>query len=143
MVTGYGISCKKGGRLMRLFIEPSETLLFRTGRPFTAGENNFADSLFPPTPETLQGALRAMLAIKWGMAQPGRPKTLNKLFQPRSELVELIGSRATYGHFRITGFTLGWRDPKTGMIDRLFPAPSHFIQVTFEGEQHKTIVQLR
>jgi CRISPR-associated protein Cmr3 len=53
---------------MRIFIEPVEPLLFRTGRPFVAGEYNFAASLFPPTPETLQGALRAAIAVQWGHA---------------------------------------------------------------------------
>ncbi len=47
---------------MRIFIEPTEPLLFRRGHAFDAGESNFADSMFPPTPETLQGAIRAMIA---------------------------------------------------------------------------------
>ncbi len=50
---------------MRLFLEPTEPLLFRTGRPFDAGENSYAETLFPPTPETLQGAIRAAIASYW------------------------------------------------------------------------------
>lgn len=103
---------------MRLFIEPTEPLLFRTGRPFNAGENNFAETLFPPTPETLQGAVRAAIATHWD-----RAKTLGEVFQDK-ELVELIGDRKTYGRFRITGMALGrYKEDKT--VERLFPAPSH------------------
>ena len=47
---------------MRIFLEPTEPLLFRTGRSFDAGESGFAETLFPPTPETLQGAIRAAIA---------------------------------------------------------------------------------
>ncbi|MBV9614034.1 MAG: hypothetical protein JO031_01100, partial [Ktedonobacteraceae bacterium] len=50
---------------MRIFIQPCEVLLFRTGHPFNAGENHYADTLFPPTPETLQGAIRATIATCW------------------------------------------------------------------------------
>ena len=128
---------------MRIFIEPTEPLLFRTGRPFNAGESNFADSIFPPTPETMQGAMRAMIAVHWSKGDSNRPRTLDELFQPQSDLVKLIGSRATYGRFRITGLTLARRNLDTRNIERLFPAPAHLIWVTFEGEQNKTIVRLR
>lgn len=103
---------------MRLFIEPTEPLLFRTGRPFNAGENTFADTLFPPTPETLQGAIRAAIAAHWD-----RTKTIVEVFQDR-ELVELIGDRSGYGRFRIKGMALG-RHKEDGAIERLFPAPLH------------------
>jgi Domain of unknown function (DUF1887)/CRISPR-associated protein (Cas_Cmr3) len=118
---------------MHIFIEPTEPLLFRTGRPFNAGENNFADSIFPPTPETIQGALRTMVAIHWSRVNSDKPRTLDELFQPQSALVQLIGSRATYGCFRITSLSLGRRNLDTENIERLFPAPLHLIQVTFKG----------
>src|SRR5438045_439322 len=98
---------------MHIFIEPTEPLLFRTGRPFNAGEHNFADSIFPPTPETLQGALRATIATHWDKANTGKPRTLEELFQPQSDLVEMIGSRGNYGCFRIKNMTLGRRNLKT------------------------------
>ncbi|MBL8152360.1 MAG: CRISPR-associated protein Cmr3, partial [Blastocatellia bacterium] len=40
---------------MNLFIEPSDVWLFRDARPFAAGEQSRATSLFPPTPRTIQG----------------------------------------------------------------------------------------
>lgn len=44
-----------------LFIEPTDVWLFRDGRPFSAGEGHLARSLFPPTPLTVQGALRSLI----------------------------------------------------------------------------------
>ncbi len=114
---------------MRLFIEPTEPLLFRTGRPFNAGETNYAQTLFPPTPETLQGAIRTAIATHWD-----RTKTLLEVFQ-QHELVDLIGDRTSYGRFRITGISLGRfkkEDTKDKgediAIERLFPIPSHLLQ---------------
>ncbi len=105
---------------MRIFIEPGESLMFRTGRPFEAGESNFAESLFPPTPETLQGALRAAIATHWD-------PDLNKAFA-KPELTALIGDRTSYGCFRITSITLGRYGTSTPVsIERLFPSPSHIL----------------
>ncbi|HZU69287.1 MAG TPA: type III-B CRISPR module-associated protein Cmr3 [Ktedonobacteraceae bacterium] len=106
--------------MMRLFIEPTEPLLFRTGRPFNAGENNFAETIFPPTPETMQGAVRAAIATHWD-----RTKTIAQVFED-PELVELIGNRKGYGRFRITSLALGRRknsDSEDGPVERLFPSP--------------------
>lgn len=44
-----------------LFIEPSDVWLFRDGRPFAAGEGHSAETLYPPPPFTVQGALRSWL----------------------------------------------------------------------------------
>ena len=108
---------------MRIFIEPTEPLLFRTGRPFDAGESNFAESIFPPTPETLQGALRAMIATHWN-----HKLSLAQAFNDPS-LTSLIGDRNGYGRFRITGMALGQYNLKTPeKVERLFPPPAHIMQ---------------
>jgi CRISPR-associated protein Cmr3 len=44
---------------MWLEIRPNDTLFFRGPEPFNAGESGYVASEFPPTPRTLQGALRA------------------------------------------------------------------------------------
>jgi CRISPR-associated protein Cmr3 len=109
---------------MRIFIQPCELLLFRTGHPFNAGENHYADTLFPPTPETLQGALRATIASHWNP-----DKTLAEVFQ-EPELVALIGDQERYGRFSITGIALGRRSKNavpTSSVERLFPMPAHFL----------------
>ncbi len=117
---------------MRLFIEPTETLLFRTGHPFTAGENNFAQTLFPPTPETLQGAIRATIASYWD-----DKKTLAEAFQDK-ELVNLIGDRKHYARFRITCISLGRhkKDTKDNTVERIFPIPAHILQED-DGEKRQ------
>ncbi len=107
---------------MRIFIEPTEPLLFRRGRSFDAGESNFAESLFPPTPETLQGATRAMIATHWD-----KNGTLAAAFKD-PKLTALIGDREGYGCFRITGLALGRRTEENGLVERLFPTPVHLIQ---------------
>ena len=47
-------------------LTPSDTLFFRTGRPFTMGSESWADCLFPPFPRTLYGALRTFLIFQRG-----------------------------------------------------------------------------
>ena len=130
---------------MRIFIEPTEPLIFRTGRPFTAGENTFAESNFPPTPETLQGALRAAIAVQWGQTQNPPLGNLASIFE-KEALEKLIGKRSgerdTYGQFRITGLTLGRRQSLTSKIERLFPPPSHIIQATLEDASKRKIQPL-
>ncbi len=117
---------------MRIFIEPTESLLFRTGRPFNAGENNFAESIFPPTPETLQGALRAAIAVQWGQQQSPPKTDLSEIFTD-DKLKELIGDYDTYGRLRITGLSLGRRSKLSEQVERLFPAPAHILRVSLEN----------
>src|SRR5690349_9653264 len=108
---------------MRIFIEPTESLLFRTGRPFNAGDNNFAESIFPPTPETLQGALRAAIAVQWGQQQSPPKTDLSEIFT-NDKLKELIGDYDTYGRLRITGLSLGRQNKQSEQVEQLFPAPA-------------------
>lgn len=108
---------------MRIFLEPHESLLFRTGRPFDAGETDYAETLFPPTPETIQGAVRSLLATAYN---PGA--TLPELFHPGSELVKLIGDRESYGRFRITTTALGRRKQGSKDIELLYPVPAHLVK---------------
>lgn len=49
---------------MRLFIEPADVWLFRDGRPFDAGSDHHAASLFPPPPSVIQGAIRAAQIVR-------------------------------------------------------------------------------
>ena len=107
---------------MRIFIEPTEPLLFRRGCSFDAGESNFAESMFPPTPETLQGAIRAMIATNWD----SKNSLATSFKDPR--LTSLIGDREGYGGFRITGLALGQRMEEHGPVERLFPTPVSLIQ---------------
>jgi len=42
-----------------LFFEAVDVWLFRDGRPFTAGSDHVAHSVFPPYPSVMQGAIRS------------------------------------------------------------------------------------
>lgn len=46
---------------MWLELTPNDVLFFRGPEPFNAGESGYVPSQFPPTPRTLQGALRTAL----------------------------------------------------------------------------------
>ncbi len=117
---------------MRIFIEPTEPLLFRTGRPFDAGENNFAESIFPPTPETMQGAIRAMIAANTTLVN----STMSIAARLGTDtLTKLIGNQNGYGRFHITGLALGKRIEGNGLVERLFPAPASLMKVRFKGEK--------
>jgi len=41
-----------------LRINPFDTFFFRDGKPFTMGDDNWADGIFPPSPSVIYGALR-------------------------------------------------------------------------------------
>jgi len=43
---------------MQIEIKPLDTLFFRDGKPFSMGEETWADSIFPPSPSVFYGALR-------------------------------------------------------------------------------------
>lgn len=55
---------------MEIKFTPLDPLFFRNGRPFSAGEESWADSIFPPNPSVLYGALRTALATASGKAIP-------------------------------------------------------------------------
>lgn len=44
---------------MIIKLDPLDTLFFRDGKPFTMGEDTWADGIFPPSPSVIYGALRS------------------------------------------------------------------------------------
>jgi len=44
-----------------LFLEALDVWMFRDGKPFNAGEGHIANTLFPPSAHTVQGALRSFI----------------------------------------------------------------------------------
>lgn len=56
------------GKELDMFInvKPFDTLFFRNGRPFYAGEDTWVESIFPPYPSTFYGALRSFLIFSGG-----------------------------------------------------------------------------
>jgi len=43
---------------------PNDTLFFRGGEPMEIGESHFQTSIFPPSPETLIGAIRTLIIVR-------------------------------------------------------------------------------
>lgn len=50
-----------------LFLDPIDVWLFRDGKPFDAGADHHADSLFPPPPSVIQGAVRSHHLVMKGI----------------------------------------------------------------------------
>jgi CRISPR/Cas system CMR-associated protein Cmr3 (group 5 of RAMP superfamily) len=78
-----------------IFIEPSDVWLFRNARPFAAGEQGRAVSLFPPTPRTIQGVIRSAR-----LAQSGEPFDF-RCWSPA--LQTEIGRPDDFGALRVRG----------------------------------------
>lgn len=50
--------------MTELQLEALDTLFFRDGKPFSMGEETWADGLFPPAPSVLYGAIRSCYAMQ-------------------------------------------------------------------------------
>jgi len=93
-------------------IEPVDTLFFRDGRPYNMDETqNDVKSVFPPSPYTVAGALRAALARKMGW-------TGGKW---NREIIDKIGDGNDLGPLRFFGPYL-----KSGG-DLIFTVPSNLL----------------
>ena len=84
-----------------LIIEPHDVLLFRDGKPFSAGTDIRARSLFPPTPFTIQGAIRARVLFSTGV---NPVDYVHGATSAAHSLHQLIGSpQGSYGRLRLQG----------------------------------------
>lgn len=78
---------------MWISLRPLDTLFFKDGKPFSMGEDTWAEGLFPPPPSVFLGALRtAMLAL-----------------QP--EALSLLQSDDPTGKMRITNINIAYNEP--------------------------------
>ncbi len=71
---------------MTISIRPLDTLFFRDGKPFSRGEETWADGAFPPYPSTLFGALRT-----WYIAQYPAPFSKEAIEQSAKITINGIG----------------------------------------------------
>jgi CRISPR-associated protein Cmr3 len=78
--------------MMFFRIIPLDTLFFRAGKPFTAGEDTYAEIVFPPYPSVLYGAIRS-----FAIAQRGKLSALYNGGYPD------IGTDKTKGTLSIKG----------------------------------------
>ena len=115
---------------MVIKIRPLDTLFFRTGKPFTMGEDTWAESLFPPYPSTLYGAIRSFLIFQ----REGLKAFINGKYK------DDIGTPDKKGFLKIKGPLLSKNS------ELFFPAPldlakleEKLISLTFtEGSNYKS-----
>ncbi|MDT8897622.1 type III-B CRISPR module-associated protein Cmr3 [Thermanaerothrix sp. 4228-RoL] len=94
-----------------LFMQAEDVLLFRDGRPFSAGSDHEARSLFPPPPSVMQGVLRShYLAHK------------NISLNDPQAIRELVGDSANPKGLRLRGPFLARRE--NDRVVRCFPTPA-------------------
>ncbi len=118
---------------MQIFIEPSDVLLFRDGRPFSAGEGHRARSIFPPYPNTIQGVIRSkVLAERCGNYQLYRDGCLNCSKQTNCTVPDEIGRPAkdgqgNYGAMYLKAALIAkYQDFK---LTTYFPVPADVVQI--------------
>lgn len=110
-----------------LILEQHDVWLFRDGRPFTAGEDIRARSLFPPTPFTVQGAIRARVLFSSSVspADYAGPNPSPKA----QDLRRRIGVPGQdYGQLRLQGPLLARRENDAWKL--FFPLPADVVKVS-------------
>jgi len=106
-----------------LIIQPHDVLLFRDGKPFSAGTDTRARSLFPPTPFTIQGAIRARVLFSRGVSPADYAQGTTPAAQT---LQQLIGPpQGGYGKLHLRGPFLTRQE--NGRWVRYFPAPADVV----------------
>jgi len=83
-----------------LKVTPLDTLFFRSGRPFTKGEDSWADAVFPPHPGTLYSAIRSFLIFRYGGLEDFRNKSL------REDVKRVVGTPYEKGSLKLKGLFL-------------------------------------
>jgi len=104
---------------MQVAIRPIDVWLFRDGKPFTAGEDHTAETLFPPSPFTLQGAIRAKVLADKGINLAE--------FAKRCEPDPDVGYGDNFGKLRLRGPLL--MRCKSGKWERLIRMPADVVKV--------------
>jgi CRISPR-associated protein Cmr3 len=102
---------------MQVAIRPVDVWLFRDGKPFTAGEDHVAESNFPPSPFTLQGAIRTKVLVDKGTSLPE--------FAREGKPDPQVGYGDYYGALRLWGPLLA-RLQDSGW-ERLLPIPADVV----------------
>lgn len=117
-----------------LFLEPVDVWLFRDGRPFSAGEEHLARSLFPPSPLTVQGALRSLILghdrVSWEEYRTQASSEARDLGQ-KIGYPAGPGRQASLGSFSMAGpFVARY---KRGRVERYTPLPADVVQHAEQG----------
>lgn len=101
------------------FIRPFDTLFFRDARPFVAGEDNLALSVFPPAPSVIYGAFRTACLVHAGV-------DLIKFREGKAKNVpEAVGTKDKFGTLRLTGPIPAWC--QADAVNILFLSPLNLV----------------
>ncbi len=106
---------------MQIVIRPMDVWLFRDGKPFRAGEDHAAETLFPPSPFTLQGAIRTKVLADKGVNLAEFAKNGERNPDPD------VGYGENFGKLRLRGPLL--MCCKDGKWERLIPMPTDVVKV--------------
>ncbi|MEM0303333.1 MAG: type III-B CRISPR module-associated protein Cmr3 [Archaeoglobaceae archaeon] len=110
--------------MMELIIKPVDVWLFRDGRPFSAGEDHDAATIFPPTPFTLQGAIRTKVLVDKGVD-----------FTQFKSLDLDVGYGDKFGKLRLIGPMLARK--RQDKWERLIPVPVDLMEVRVEDDMKR------
>jgi CRISPR-associated protein Cmr3 len=113
---------------MQIAIRPMDVWLFRDGKPFRAGEDHAAETLFPPSPFTLQGAIRTKVLADKGVNLAEFAKIGERNPDPD------VGYGENFGKLRLRGPLL--MRCKDGKWERLIPIPADVVKV---GNRHELL----
>lgn len=98
---------------MMIAITPLDTLFFRDGRPFSMGDDTWADGIFPPLPSTIYGTMRsAYIACKGSLEK----------FREGAMRCQIGTHDNEHGNFRIKGIFI-----QSGN-DVFFPLPRDLVK---------------
>ncbi|XWX03076.1 type III-B CRISPR module-associated protein Cmr3 [Aggregatilineales bacterium SYSU G02658] len=109
-----------------IFIEQNDVWMFRDNKPFTAAADFLARSIFPPTPQTVQGAIRTAYLTQQGISL--------KDFMAGRVDDPVIGSPAKLGALQIHGPYVARR--VNGKLEALYPMPMDVLKRT-NKDTHK------
>lgn len=106
---------------LHLFLRPLDVWLFRDGKPFNAGSDHRARSIFPPLPTVIQGAIRTHYIERHG----GIPAYLAGDLSAVEEVVGQPGTKPPES-FNVYGpFVARWENDQ---LTRYFRLPDHAYQ---------------
>lgn len=103
--------------MRQLFIEPLDVWLFRDGRPFAAGSDHRAESLFPPFPTTTLGAIRRQELSRQNIPLWDADKIKAAVGEPFAPNADLKG-------LKLHGPFVALREQTSGKVIRVYPQPA-------------------
>lgn len=107
--------------MIELFLEPLDVWLFRDGRPFDAGLQHRAESLFPPPGSVVAGAIRSKYLSLKGY-------DLSTI--TRQEIEREVGTSTQLNGLRIHGPAVAVQDEGTNSCNRFYPQPADAVTDT-------------